>query len=109
MLIGRQRGKILHGPGRVDWVCGKRWWISVRPVKAFPVARFWKNSILIAKKKGDNVMIHNAVIDCIHARRSTRHFQDRQIETEHLEALLGRGHMGHEAAVTIKAGCLPQS
>ncbi|MGB7566443.1 MAG: nitroreductase family protein [Chitinivibrionales bacterium] len=33
-------------------------------------------------------MIHNAVIDCIHARRSTRHFQDRPIETEHLEALL---------------------
>jgi len=33
-------------------------------------------------------MIHNAVIDCIHARRSTRRFQQRQIETEQLEALL---------------------
>jgi nitroreductase len=33
-------------------------------------------------------MIHNAVIDCIHARRSTRQFQERQIEMEQLEALL---------------------
>ena len=33
-------------------------------------------------------MISNAVIDCIHSRRSTRRFQDRQIEKEQLEALL---------------------
>ncbi len=33
-------------------------------------------------------MIHNAVIDCIHARRSTRQFQERQIGAEQLKALL---------------------
>jgi nitroreductase len=35
-----------------------------------------------------NIMISNAVIDCIHSRRSTRRFQERQIEKEQLEALL---------------------
>lgn len=33
-------------------------------------------------------MIRNEVLDCIRARRSTRHFQKRQIEEEYLEALL---------------------
>ena len=33
-------------------------------------------------------MIHNAVIDSIHTRRSTRTFQQRQIEAQQLEALL---------------------
>jgi Nitroreductase len=33
-------------------------------------------------------MIQNAVLDCIHARRSTRNFTGRQIEREQLEALL---------------------
>ena len=30
----------------------------------------------------------NAIIDCIHARRSTRQFTDQQIEPEYLDALL---------------------
>ena len=34
-------------------------------------------------------MIQNEVLDCIHARRSTRSFLDRQIEPEQLDALLG--------------------
>lgn len=33
-------------------------------------------------------MIRNEIIDCIHARRSTRQFQERQIEAQQLEALL---------------------
>jgi len=33
-------------------------------------------------------MIHNEVLDCIRARRSTRQFQERQIEEEYLEAIL---------------------
>src|SRR5665647_1474226 len=33
-------------------------------------------------------MIRNEVLDCIRARRSTRHFQERQIEEEYLETLL---------------------
>lgn len=33
-------------------------------------------------------MIHNEILDCIHARRSTRNFQERQIEPEQLETLL---------------------
>ncbi|WP_148134670.1 nitroreductase family protein [Candidatus Formimonas warabiya] len=33
-------------------------------------------------------MIHNEVLDCIRARRSTRQFQERQIEAEHLDAIL---------------------
>ncbi len=33
-------------------------------------------------------MIRNAVTDCIHARRSTRRFQDRPVEKEELETLL---------------------
>jgi nitroreductase len=47
-------------------------------------------------------MIRNAVIDCIHARRSTRRFQERQIETEQLEALL-------DAAVWAPSGGNNQS
>jgi nitroreductase len=33
-------------------------------------------------------MIQNEVLSCIHGRRSTRRFQDRQIEPEQLETLL---------------------
>lgn len=33
-------------------------------------------------------MIHNEVLDCIRMRRSTRNFEERQIEPEQLEALL---------------------
>lgn len=33
-------------------------------------------------------MIQNEVLNSIHARRSTRNFQERQVEPEHLEALL---------------------
>jgi nitroreductase len=33
-------------------------------------------------------MIQNEVLDCIHARRSTRQFQEQQIEPEQLETLL---------------------
>lgn len=33
-------------------------------------------------------MIHNEVLDCIHARRSTRQFQEQQIKAEQLETLL---------------------
>jgi nitroreductase len=33
-------------------------------------------------------LIQNAVLDCIHARRSTRSFLDRQIEPELLDTLL---------------------
>jgi nitroreductase len=33
-------------------------------------------------------MIRNEVLDCIHTRRSTRQFQERQIREEELEALL---------------------
>ena len=34
------------------------------------------------------IMIENEVLKCIHARRSTRVFQERQIETEQLETML---------------------
>lgn len=47
-------------------------------------------------------MIHNEVLDCIRARRSTRQFQERQIEAVHLEALL-------EAAVWAPSGGNNQS
>jgi len=33
-------------------------------------------------------MIRNEVLDCIHARRSTRQFQEKQVEQEYLEAVL---------------------
>jgi nitroreductase len=33
-------------------------------------------------------MIHNEVLDCIRARRSTRHFLEKQVEPELIEALL---------------------
>ncbi|MCL6457245.1 MAG: nitroreductase family protein [Gorillibacterium sp.] len=42
-------------------------------------------------------MIHNEVLDCIRARRSTRQFQEQQIEAEHLEAIL-------EAAIWAPSG-----
>lgn len=47
-------------------------------------------------------MIHNEVLDCIRARRSTRQFQERQIEAEHLEAIL-------EAAIWAPSGSNSQS
>lgn len=47
-------------------------------------------------------MIHNEVLDCIRARRSTRQFQERQIEEEHLHALL-------EAAIWAPSGGNNQS
>ncbi len=47
-------------------------------------------------------MIRNEVLDCIRARRSTRKFQERQIEQEHLETLL-------EAAVWAPSGSNSQS
>jgi nitroreductase len=33
-------------------------------------------------------VIHNGILDCIRARRSTRHFLEKQVEPEYLEALL---------------------
>jgi nitroreductase len=42
-------------------------------------------------------MIHNEVLDCIRARRSTRHFLEKQVEPELIEALL-------EAAVWAPSG-----
>lgn len=39
-------------------------------------------------KRGSSTMIHNQIIDCIHARRSTRQFRKRQIEAEQLETIL---------------------
>jgi nitroreductase len=47
-------------------------------------------------------MIHNEVLDCIRARRSTRQFQERQIEAEHLEAIL-------DAAIWAPSGGNSQS
>ena len=47
-------------------------------------------------------MIHNEVLDCIRARRSTRQFQERQIEEEDLKALL-------EAAIWAPSGGNNQS
>lgn len=47
-------------------------------------------------------MIHNEVLDCILARRSTRYFQERQIEEEYLEAIL-------EAAIWAPSGSNSQS
>ena len=47
-------------------------------------------------------MIRNEVLDCIHARRSTRQFQEKQIEDEDLEALL-------DAAVWAPSGGNSQS
>lgn len=47
-------------------------------------------------------MIHNEVLDCIRARRSTRQFQERQIESEDLKALL-------EAAIWAPSGGNNQS
>ena len=47
-------------------------------------------------------MIHNEVLDTIRARRSTRQFQERQIEAEHLETLL-------EAAIWAPSGGNNQS
>ena len=47
-------------------------------------------------------MIHNEVFDCIRGRRSTRQFQERQIEEEYLEALL-------EAATWAPSGGNSQS
>ena len=47
-------------------------------------------------------MIHNEVLDCIRARRSTRQFQERQIEVEDLKALL-------EAAIWAPSGGNNQS
>ena len=47
-------------------------------------------------------MIENAVTDCIHARRSTRSFTQKQIEPEQLETLL-------EAAVWAPSGSNSQS
>lgn len=47
-------------------------------------------------------MIRNEVLDCIRARRSTRQFQERQIEAEYLEALL-------EAAIWAPSGGNSQS
>lgn len=38
--------------------------------------------------KGENIMLRNEVLDCILARRSTRHFKQEQIEECQLEALL---------------------
>lgn len=39
-------------------------------------------------EKGGKSVVHNEVLDCIRARRSTRQFEDRQIEAKHLDALL---------------------
>lgn len=47
-------------------------------------------------------MIHNEVLDCIRTRRSTRQFQERQVETEYLEAIL-------EAAIWAPSGGNSQS
>lgn len=47
-------------------------------------------------------MIHNEVLDSIRARRSTRQFQDRQIEPEYLEAVL-------DAAIWAPSGSNSQS
>ena len=47
-------------------------------------------------------MICNEVLNCIHARRSTRNFQEGQIEEEYLEALL-------EAAIWAPSGSDNQS
>ncbi len=47
-------------------------------------------------------MIHNEVLDCIRARRSTRRFQERQLEAGHLEAIL-------EAAIWAPSGSNSQS
>jgi nitroreductase len=47
-------------------------------------------------------VIHNEVLDTIRARRSTRQFQERQIEAEHLETLL-------EAAIWAPSGGNNQS
>lgn len=47
-------------------------------------------------------MINNEVLDCIRARRSTRQFQERQIETEQLDTLL-------EAAIWAPSGSNSQS
>lgn len=47
-------------------------------------------------------MINNEVLDCIRARRSTRQFQERQIEAEQLETLL-------EAAIWAPSGGNSQS
>jgi nitroreductase len=52
--------------------------------------------------KGAELMIHNEVLDCIRARRSTRQFQERQIESEDLKALL-------EAAIWAPSGGNNQS
>lgn len=49
-----------------------------------------------------NVVTHNEILDCIHARRSTRSFEDRQIEPEQLDALL-------DAAVWAPSGGNNQS
>ncbi|HEX3045482.1 MAG TPA: nitroreductase family protein [Bacillota bacterium] len=48
------------------------------------------------------MMIHNEVLDCIRARRSTRQFLERQIETEDLKTLL-------EAAIWAPSGGNNQS
>jgi len=47
-------------------------------------------------------MIHNEVLDCIRGRRSIRQYQERQIEAEHLEAML-------EAAIWAPSGSNTQS
>ncbi|MBE6828900.1 MAG: nitroreductase family protein [Ruminococcaceae bacterium] len=47
-------------------------------------------------------MIQNEVLDCIHKRRSTRRFQERQIEPEQLETLL-------DAAIWAPSGSNSQS
>jgi nitroreductase len=47
-------------------------------------------------------MIHNEVLDCIRARRSTRNFQEQQIKAAELEALL-------EAAIWAPSGSNNQS
>jgi Nitroreductase len=47
-------------------------------------------------------MLHNEVLDCIRARRSTRQFQGRQLEAEDLKALL-------EAAIWAPSGGNNQS
>ncbi len=47
-------------------------------------------------------MIQNEVLDCIHRRRSTRRFQERQIEPEQLETLL-------DAAIWAPSGSNSQS
>ena len=47
-------------------------------------------------------MINNDALDCIRARRSTRSFEDKQIEPEQLDALL-------EAAIWAPSGGNSQS